>query len=35
MAAVYRAVDELTKSFPTRKFTRHGDLIGSIAKVAA
>lgn len=35
VAAIYRAVDELTASYPGRKFTPDGHLVGSIGEVVA
>lgn len=35
VAAIYRAVDELSASYPGRKFTPDGHLVGSIGEVVA
>ena len=35
VAAIYRAVDELSKTYPGRKFTPDGHLVGSIGEVVA
>lgn len=35
VAAIYRAVDELSATYPGRKFTPDGHLVGSIGEVVA
>jgi hypothetical protein len=35
VAAIYRAVEELTNTYPGRKFTPDGHLVGSIGEVVA
>jgi hypothetical protein len=35
VAAIYRAVEELEKKYPQRKFTPDGHLVGSIGEVIA
>ncbi len=35
VAAIYRAVEELEKRYPDRKFTPDGHLVGSIGEVVA
>jgi hypothetical protein len=35
VAAIYRAVDELSEAYPSRKFTPDGHLVGSIGEVIA
>jgi hypothetical protein len=35
VAAIYRAVEELTAAYPGRKFTPDGHLVGSIGEVVA
>ncbi len=35
VAAIYRAVEELEREFPDRKFTPDGHLVGSIGEVVA
>jgi len=35
VADIYRAVDELSRAYPGRKFTLDGHLVGSIGEVVA